>query len=117
MRLPSVNLATCLAASALLIAGYAAHSLEDAFRAGLPVVQAQSRGSQSHDDPSGALGFQLSGVGPTSTLTLYSPSDHTLYVYPAVTQGDSHVNCSFMLHVARPGAPIERQNCTIGATY
>jgi hypothetical protein len=108
------NVRTPALVFAALLFGYLAHALLDR---PLPAVEAQSRGSQSHDDPGGALAFQLSGLGPTSALTVYSPSDRTLYVYPAVTQGETHVTCSFMLHMSRPGAAIERQNCAPGTAY
>jgi hypothetical protein len=108
------NLRTPAIVAAALLVGYSAHAF---LPRPLSVVEAQSRGSQAHDDPSNALAFQLSGIGPTSALTVYNPSDHTLYVYPAVTQGATRVSCSFMLHMSRPGAAIERQNCAPGSPY
>ena len=49
-------------------------------------------------------------------LTLYSPANHTLYVYPA-NSGSSHINCACSIHVEKPGAPIERTNCPVGSTF
>jgi hypothetical protein len=113
-----VKFTSVLAASALLLAGYAAHSLEDAIHTGLPTVQAQSHGSSSSSPPpSESLAFQLSGIGPNTALTVYNSLERTLYVYPEVTQGTTHVNCSFMLHISRPGAPVDRQNCAPGTAY
>jgi hypothetical protein len=117
MRLPSVNLANVLAASALIVAGYVAHSVKYAIHAGLPVVQAQSHSSQYHTVADDSLAFQLSGIGPNTALTIYNPNEHTLYVYPEVTQGNTHVNCSFTLHMSRPGAPLDRQNCAPASAY
>ena len=108
------NLRTAAVALAALFLGYSARAF---LHPHLDVVEAQSRSSQSHEDANNALAFQLSGLGPATTLTVFSPSDHTLYVYPSVTQGNSHVNCSYMLHITRPGAAIERQNCAAGAAY
>ncbi len=114
MSAAPLNLRTSAFTLAALLLGYSAHAF---LHRPLPVVEAQSRSSQSHDDPGAALAFQLSGIGPTSALTVYSPSDHTLYVYPAVTQGEARVSCSFMLRMSRPGAAIERQNCAPGSAY
>jgi hypothetical protein len=116
MRLPPVKFTSVLAASALLLAGYAAHSLVDAIHTGLPTVQAHSSSSNSAT-PSESLAFQLSGIGPNTALIVYNSLERTLYVYPEVTQGTTHVNCSFMLHISRPGAPVDRQNCAPGTAY
>jgi hypothetical protein len=60
------------------------------------------------------LGFQLSAGGPQSSLTVYNPANHTLYVYPRVGVGSSSINCEYSLTVNQPGAPIQRQNCPVG---
>lgn len=62
------------------------------------------------------LGFQFGGTEMRDSLTVYSPADHTLYVYPAALN-NSHINCAFSLKVERPGAPIERENCPIGSLF
>jgi|HubBroStandDraft_6_1064221.scaffolds.fasta_scaffold2230700_2 hypothetical protein len=73
-------------------------------------VLAQRSGSSS-----GELGFQLSGIGGDTSLTVYNPNNRTLYVYPRIAQGNAHINCEFSLTVASPGGPIERQNCGVGS--
>lgn len=108
------NLRTSVLVCAALFVGYCAHAF---LHSQLAVVEAQSRPSQKHEDPNSELAFQLSGIANATALTVYSPSEHTLYVYPAVTQGDSHVSCSFMLHIGRPGEPVDRRNCTPGPAY
>ena len=63
----------------------------------------------------GSLTFELSGVARDTSLTVYSADTHTLYIYPAVSQGDSVVNCEFMLQLGRVGGPVQRKNCAPGA--
>ncbi len=60
------------------------------------------------------LAFELSGMARDTSLTVYSPETHTLYVYPAVSQGSATVNCEFMLHLGRVGGPVQRTNCGPG---
>lgn len=62
-----------------------------------------------------ALAFELSGIARETSLTVYSPETHTLYVYPAVSQGNSTVNCEFMLRLGRVGGPVQRTNCQPGS--
>ena len=64
-------------------------------------------------DPS--LAFELSGIARETSLTVYSADTHTLYVYPAVTQGNASVNCEFMLQLGRVGGPVQRRNCEPGS--
>ncbi len=73
-------------------------------------------GSSSASSPSsgGPLEFQLSSGGPQASLTVYNPSNHTLYVYPRVGQGNSHISCEYSLTVANAGAAIDRENCPVG---
>ena len=73
-------------------------------------VLAQRSGSSSSE-----LAFQLSGIGADTSLTVYNADRRTLYVYPRIAQGNSHINCEFSLTVANPGGPIERQNCAVGS--
>ncbi len=83
MRLIQSILPPTLALAAVLVLGYAAHTLQH----GLHPVEAQSRGgshSDSHSDE--PLVFQLSSsLGPASSLTVSNSAEHTLYVYQAVT--------------------------------
>jgi hypothetical protein len=81
-----------------------------------PVLAAGSNSSSSYSarGADGNLAFQLVGNGPQQSLTVYSPEDHTLYVYPRVTEGNSHISCVFSFTVSRPGAAIDRQNCPVG---
>lgn len=84
--------------------------------AGTPVLAQHSSSSSSRgSDSDGNLAFQISGIGQEAALTVYNTDNHTLYVYPRVTQGNSHINCAFSLTVKNPGAPVERQNCPIGS--
>lgn len=77
-------------------------------------VQAQTRGSRDGAASADLQDVRLSGNGPQAVLSVYSPADRTLYVYESVTAGGSHVSCSFMLRMGRPGAAIDRQNCAPG---
>jgi hypothetical protein len=76
--------------------------------AGTTVFAQHSGGSTSN------LAFQLVGNGPQQSLTVYSPEDHTLYVYPRVTEGNSHISCEYSFTISRLGGPIDRQNCPVG---
>jgi hypothetical protein len=113
MPLTRSPLGTLLLTASALAAGYAAHTLQD----GLQTVHAQSHGSSSQPRTDEPLDFQLSGIGPTSALTVYNPVEHVLYVYQGVTQGDAHVNCSFSLRISHPGAAVERRNCAPGTAF
>jgi hypothetical protein len=62
------------------------------------------------------LGFQFGGTGVEGSLTVYSPAEHRLYVYPAAA-GSSHINCLFSLKLDRVGGPIERSNCAPGSAF
>ena len=90
-----------------LVLGWWAH--------GTATVHAKSSDHSSADEPT--PDFQLSPINRDTALTIYNPANHTLYVYPAVQTGSSNINCEFSLHVAKPGAPIQRENCAIGPTY
>lgn len=76
--------------------------------AGAP-VHASSSSSSDAD-----LAFQFVGAGPQQSLTLYSQQNHTLYVYPRVAEGNSHISCEYSFTISRPGAPMDRQNCPLG---
>ena len=64
-------------------------------------------------DP-GPMQFQLQGTGPATQLGVYFGTEKDLYVYQGVGAGSSSVNCSFKLHMNKPGGPIERVNCGVG---
>lgn len=51
-----------------------------------------------------------------TALSIYNPSNHTVYVYPMQT-GNSYINCQFSFRLGKPGDPIQRQNCPVGQTY
>ena len=74
----------------------------------------QAHAQEYRSGSSGSLSFELSGIARETSLTVYSPETHTLFVYPAVTQGDAVVNCEFMLHLGRVGGPVQRKNCEPG---
>lgn len=63
------------------------------------------------------LAFQLSGLGPSASLAIYAPSSHTVYVYPRIGEGNTHVNCEYSFTINRPGSPIDRQNCAVASHY
>jgi hypothetical protein len=73
-----------------------------------------SSSSASARGGGGNLAFQLVGNGPQQSLTVFNPEDHTLYVYPRVTEGNSHISCEYSFTVGRLGGPIDRQNCSVG---
>ena len=116
MRLASSTMrSTCYLAAALLL-GYTGHAVQAWLGSGPAFVHAQSRNSGSRSDES--LSFELnSGFGPSTGLTIYNPTEHTLYVYQGITGGNSHVNCSFTLHIGRLGGPVDRQNCPVGSAF
>ena len=76
------------------------------------LAQRSSSASSSHGDDN--LAFQIGGIGQDTALTVYNPVSRTLYVYPRVATGNTHINCEFSFTVTVPGAPIERKNCPIG---
>ena len=60
------------------------------------------------------LRFEFHGLSPETSLSVYNPSDQTIYVYQGATTGFSTLQCSYKFHIPKPGAPIERTNCPIG---
>jgi hypothetical protein len=85
--------------------------------AGTTVLAQRSSSSSSSSARGGdpGLAFQLVGDGREQSLTVYNPDNHTLYVYPHVTEGNSHISCEYSFTVERPGAAIDRQNCPVGS--
>lgn len=63
------------------------------------------------------LSFQLSGTGSGQSLAIYNPPSHTVYIYPRIGEGNAHVNCEYSFTIERPGAPIQRQNCSVAPQY
>jgi hypothetical protein len=70
--------------------------------------------AQRSSSASSALAFQMIGTGPDALLTIYSPDNRTLYMYPRIGAGSSTVNCAVSFRVSSPGAPLERENCPVG---
>ena len=56
------------------------------------------------------LAFQLFGTGSESTLNVYDPESHYLFVYP-MRGGNDNVGCIYSYYIKAPGAAIERGNC------
>jgi hypothetical protein len=83
--------------------------------AGMTVLAQRSSSSSSAHGGDSGLAFQLVGNGPQQSLTVYNPDNHTLYVYPRVTEGNSHIGCEYSFTVTVPGAAIDRQNCPVGS--
>jgi hypothetical protein len=83
--------------------------------AGTPVMAQRSSSSSSARGGDSNLAFQLNGTGPDASLTVYNPDDRTLYVYLRVGAGNSYVSCGYSFKVSNPGAPIQRENCPVGA--
>jgi hypothetical protein len=82
------------------------------------LAQKSSSSSSSRDGTGeGSLSFQFQGPQPQQSLAIYNPANHTLYVYPRVGQGNSHVSCEYSFRIDRPGAPIDRQNCPVGEQF
>ena len=101
--------------AALLVAallGYTARNANTVF-----AQSGQSHSRTTQPGAEDALSFQLSELGPRTGLTVYNAQDHTLYVYGNVTDGNSRINCTYALHIARPGGPLERQNCSVGSAF
>jgi hypothetical protein len=62
---------------------------------------------------SGSPIYQFSTVGPSTSLTMYSASEHAIYVYQGAAIGNSKVSCSFKYLVNEVGQPLNRQPCPI----
>lgn len=95
-----------LVAALALVGGWFLHGLSG------PAILAHA--AETHAGTAGSLTFELSGVARDTSLTVYSADTHTLYVYPAVSQGNSLVSCEFMLQLGRVGGPVQRKNCEPG---
>lgn len=65
----------------------------------------------------GDADFQFSNVAGEGTLSLYSPVDHTIYVYGGVLAGSGHKQCTYAIKLGRAGAPLERINCPVGSLF
>jgi hypothetical protein len=61
----------------------------------------------------GELSFQFV-KSDLNALTIYDAGARVLYVYQgASATGAATVNCSYMFHIAKAGAPIQRENCKL----
>ena len=58
--------------------------------------------------------FSSSGAGRSSRSRSINPENHTLYMYPRVAEGNSHISCEYSFTVNKPGAAMDRQNCPVG---
>jgi hypothetical protein len=82
--------------------------------AGTTVLAQRSSSSSLARGGDSTLAFQMIGTGPDALLTVYSPDNRTLYMYPRIGAGSSTVNCAYSFKVSSPGAPLERENCPVG---
>jgi hypothetical protein len=109
MRLGSVVRGLALLGLAVAVGWWA--------RGGGTTVLAQKSSSSSSargSDADSNLAFQFVGAGSQQSLAIYNPDNRTLYVYPRVGEGNSHVSCEYSFSITRPGAAIDRQNCPVG---
>jgi hypothetical protein len=92
----------------------------DWLRSGLLAVAATAIGWWAHgretvhasSAPGGELSFQFVKSDLNNALTVYDSGAHVLYVYQgASATGAATVNCSYMFHIAKAGAAIQRENC------
>lgn len=61
--------------------------------------------------------FQFSNVAGEATLSIYSATDHTIYVYGGVLSGNSRKQCTYSIKLGRAGAPLDRTNCPMGSLF
>jgi hypothetical protein len=66
-------------------------------------------------DSGSNLAFQFLPGGDQSSLSVYSPEDRTIYIYPRVGTGNSHISCMYMFHMRQLGGSIDRENCKPGS--
>ncbi|MGD0741412.1 MAG: hypothetical protein ABR957_17615 [Terracidiphilus sp.] len=69
--------------------------------------------ASSAESSAGDVEFQLTNVGPASSLLVYQPRTNTVYVYQGATTGNSALQCSFMYQLQRPGDVIRRVPCDV----
>ncbi len=78
------------------------------------LAQRSSSSSSARGSSDATLAFQLVGSGSQQSLAVFNPENHTLYVYPRVAEGNSHISCEYSFTISSPGAPMDRQNCPVG---
>jgi hypothetical protein len=61
----------------------------------------------------GDIQFQLHEVGPSNSLSIYSPSNNSIYVYQGAFSGNSSLQCSYRFQLGAAGGVIRRQNCDV----
>ena len=61
--------------------------------------------------------FQFSNVAGEGTLSVYSASDHTIYVYGGVLAGFGKKQCTYSIKLGRAGEPVDRTNCPPGSLF
>ena len=69
--------------------------------------------ASSGESSMGDVQFQLTSVGPSSSLLVYQPRTNTVYVYQGATTGNSALQCSYMFQLQRPGDVIRRVSCDV----
>jgi hypothetical protein len=57
--------------------------------------------------------FQMTSVDPSSSLLVYEPEMHTVYVYRGAMEGNSYLQCTYKFVMDHPGGPIQRIGCEI----
>lgn len=57
--------------------------------------------------------YQFTTVNPSTSLTMYSASDHSIYVYQGATTGNSKVSCTYKYVISQAGQPLKREACPI----
>ncbi|HEY4009727.1 MAG TPA: hypothetical protein VGM11_06215 [Acidobacteriaceae bacterium] len=92
------------------------------WREGVLIAAASATGWWAHGGaavhassaPVGELSFQFVKSDLNNALTVYDSGQRVLYVYQgASATGAATVNCSYMFHIARAGAAIQRENCQL----
>ncbi len=98
----------CVLIGAAAAVGWWAHG------AGTPVAAGSLSSSGGDASANAGLAFQFMGVGSQADLAVYNPANRTLYVYPRVGVGNSHISCEYSFHIRQPGAAMDRENCPVG---
>ncbi len=74
-----------------------------------------AHGGTAHAAPAATPAqYQLSGNG--NALSLYYPSEHVIYVYPAQSGADN-IYCAYSIHIGTEGGAIQRENCAPGKLF
>jgi hypothetical protein len=57
--------------------------------------------------------FQLQGLNADAALTLYYPSQSSIYVYQGALAGNSEMQCNYIYKLGKPGGVVQRRNCGV----